>query len=72
MSRNTQLTPDKDLRKLLKKLRKQGFETEKVRRNGHIRVISPEGEAIYHGSTASDHRSHKNFIAQLRRIGADI
>lgn len=71
MSRSTILTPDKDLRKLLKHLRKQGFQVERSGR-GHIRIRSPHGSSYVTSCTASDYRARKNLVAAMRRMGARL
>lgn len=59
----------KDIRKLTKKLRKQGWQIEEARK--HIKCWAPDGETMVTiPSTPSDHRAIKNAKAQLRRSGA--
>lgn len=58
----------KDLRKIAKALREQGFEV-KITRKGHL-MVSRDGRvvAVFSG-TASDWRSMKNSLADARRAG---
>jgi hypothetical protein len=60
---------DKDTRKLLKEAERQGF-TWRQTRKGHIQVRDAEGMvvAVFAG-TASDHRSMRNALADLKRAG---
>jgi len=60
---------DKDLKKLLKEAERQGF-TWRLTRKGHVQVSDPQGAicAVAAG-TASDHRSQRNFLSQMRRAG---
>lgn len=58
----------KDIRKLCKELRAQGFEVRTTRR-GHL-LVRRDGVVVAGiAGTPSDHRSVKNSIAQLRRAG---
>lgn len=59
---------DKDTKKVIKAAEAQGFTVE-LSRKGHP-VFTKGGKLIATGSgTASDPRSIKNLIAQLRRAG---
>lgn len=59
---------DKDLRKIIKALEAQGFETEMTKK-GHI-VVTRDGELIATFSgTPSDFRSIRNSLAPLKRAG---
>jgi biotin operon repressor len=58
----------KDIRKLCKELKNQGFNVRATRR-GHL-LVEREGVVVAGlAGTPSDHRSIKNSIAQLRRAG---
>ena len=59
---------DKDLRKVVKALEAQGFES-RVSRKGHI-IVTRKGRvvAVFSG-TASDWRAMRNGIAAARRAG---
>jgi len=59
---------DKDLRKLAKRARDQGWTVE-LNRNKHVVFTSPAGHPIVTGSSASDHRSIRNLTAIMRRHG---
>jgi hypothetical protein len=59
---------DKDLRKIVKALRAQGFEVE-VTAKQHV-IVSRDGALIATFSgTASDWRSLRNSLAPLKRAG---
>lgn len=58
----------KELRKLIQDLEAQGFKV-RATSNGH-HFITKDGQPVTTMSgTASDHRSHRNAIAQLKRAG---
>ncbi|CAI9413168.1 hypothetical protein [Nocardioides sp. T2.26MG-1] len=58
----------KDIRKLCKELKNQGFHVRATRR-GHF-LVEREGVVVAGlAGTPSDHRSIKNSLAQLRRAG---
>lgn len=58
----------KDIRKLCKELKNQGFNVRGTRR-GHL-LVEREGVVVAGlAGTPSDYRSLKNSIAQLRRAG---
>jgi len=61
----------KDLRRLLRIARMQGF-TICLGGSGHLRVSSPEGRTITVPSTPGRGRSHANSRAALRRIGVRL
>ena len=60
----------KDLRKIAKALREQGFDVE-ISKRGHM-LVSKDGHvvAVFAG-TPSDWRSMKNSIADAKRAGFD-
>ena len=59
---------DKDLRKIVKALRDQGFDVE-ITSKQHV-IVSCEGRLIATFSgTASDWRSIRNGLAPLKRAG---
>lgn len=62
----------KDVRKLLKELKRSGFEIEDVHRSSgvsHHKVRHPDhpGKMVTMSATPSDHRAIKNMRADLRR-----
>lgn len=62
----------KNRRKLVKLLEAQNFTPEPTA-NGHVKWYTPDG--VWCATEAPDSgnwRSHRNFIAELRRHGADI
>lgn len=59
---------DKDLKKVVKALRAQGFDVT-VTRKGHL-MVTHEGRFVtVFAGTASDWRSIKNALAAARRAG---
>ncbi len=59
---------DKDLKKIVEALRKQGFEVE-VTTKQHIMVYLDDMLVATFSGTASDWRAMKNGIANARRAG---
>jgi predicted RNA binding protein YcfA (HicA-like mRNA interferase family) len=59
---------DKDLKKIIKALEKQGFEVE-VTAKGHVTVYHDDRLIVTFSGTPSDWRSVKNGIAAARRAG---
>jgi hypothetical protein len=59
---------DKDLKKIAKALKAQGFETEATRK-GHLMVYRDGRLVTTFSGTASDWRALKNALAALRRAG---
>lgn len=59
---------DKDLRKVVKALKEQGFEIE-VTTKGHVRVSRNGKPVVTFSGTASDWRALRNGIAAARRAG---
>jgi len=57
-----------DLNTLIKQAKKQGWKIEQLR-GGHIAFVNPDGERYTSSRTPSDHRSHKNMLVHLRRLG---
>ena len=62
--------PDSDMRKLIKALTEQGFEVVQSKR-GHYLVLLEGRRVATLSGTASDFRSWRNGLAQLRRAGFD-
>lgn len=60
---------NKDLRKLVKALKEQGFTVEVGKKNPHPIVRKGGRRIATLSSTPSDNRSWKNDIADLRRAG---
>ena len=63
-------TPRKETRKIIKALKRQGFEV--VAHNKHIKVRHEDGRWTTIPLTTGDWRSHKNMLADLKRMGVDI
>lgn len=59
---------EKDLRKIVKALREQGFEVERTQR-GHYEVRRDGRKVATFSGTPSDRRSWKNSLARVRRAG---
>ena len=59
---------NKDLKKILKAARSAGFETRTTKK-GHIVVTKDGLRVTTFAGTASDHRSIRNGLADLRRAG---
>ena len=59
---------NKDLRKIAKALKAQGFETEMTKR-GHLMVYRDGHLVTTFSGTASDWRALKNALAVLKRAG---
>lgn len=59
---------DKDLKKIVGALKRQGFEVE-VTTKGHVMVFRDGALVVTFSGTASDWRSLKNGIAAARRAG---
>ena len=59
---------DKDTKKLVKAIKAQGF-TVVPTRGRHLRVIKDGRQVGVLAGTASDHRTWRNTIADLRRAG---
>jgi predicted RNA binding protein YcfA (HicA-like mRNA interferase family) len=58
----------KDLRKMVKALEAQGFETQTTKQ-GHVQVRKDGLVVTVFGGTPSDHRSWLNSLARARRAG---
>lgn len=58
----------KDLKKIVKALEAQGFET-RVTKRGHLQVLRDGREVATFSGTSSDWRGMKNSIADARRAG---
>jgi hypothetical protein len=61
---------DKDMKKIVGALQKQGFEVEVTKRQ-HIMVYRDGVLVVTFSGTASDWRSIRNGIAKARRAGFD-
>ena len=57
-----------ELKPLLKLAEGQGWEHSRTS-GGHHKLINPDGKAAITSGTPSDHRSFKNFRAELKRLG---
>lgn len=60
----------KDIAVLRKRATRAGFEVTKTK-GQHLRWRAPSGAIYFTASTPSDHRSYKNMVAGLRRIGLE-
>lgn len=62
----------KELKKILKEARRQGWEVVE-RKTNHLAWYSPDGESIVHtASSPSDPRSIPNALAALKKAGLKI
>lgn len=63
----------KELRNLAKLAKEQGWEFGRTN-SGHVKFCSPYSDTppVFYSGTPSDHRSHKNLLAKLRRAGLEI
>lgn len=59
---------DKDLKKIIEAMRKQGFEVE-ITTKQHVMVYRDGRLVVTFSGTASDYRSMRNSIAAARRAG---
>ncbi len=59
---------DKDLKKIIEALQRQGFEVEVTKRQ-HVMVYRQGVLVVTFSGTASDWRSLRNGIAKARRAG---
>lgn len=55
-------------REVMQALKKQGWKIS-VTGGGHIKATSPKGESVYSANTASDYRSIKKWLRDLRKAG---
>lgn len=64
---------DKNLRKVIRAARHQGWVVEPTR-NGHLKFVppNPEQRILFTGSTPSDHRGRTNFRKDLERSGLSL
>lgn len=64
-----------ELEEFLKVLRERGFVVE-LTRNGHHKIVAPDGQPFFHGSTPRDFRSLKNLRStinrHLRNLGQEV
>lgn len=68
MSRSIVRAARKVLRPLLRDLIAQGW-TLSLTGGGHIRAVSPTGDAVFMPLTPSDGRAIHNMLPRLRRAG---
>lgn len=61
----------KDIRALIRRLRKQGWQAV-ILSSGHWRLTNPDGERITMSATPSNHRAFKNARADARRRGGKV
>lgn len=61
----------RELRKLDKIASAQGWDLDRTSK-GHVKFTGPNGQTVFYSGTPSDHRSHLNMLAKLRRAGMDI
>lgn len=64
-------TNDKDLRELIRRVERVGWEVS-VTNGNRFAIRPPKGDIIYASATASDHRANRNIVAQLRRAGLEL
>jgi hypothetical protein len=62
---------NKDLRFLIVKASEQGW-TVSVRRNTHLKWVSPLGYVYFSCATPSDNRAIKNIKADLKKAGLKL
>lgn len=60
-----------EIKEVIAAVEKCGW-TAELRNTGHYHLSGPAGERYTCSSTPSDHRSIKNHVADLRRMGAQI
>lgn len=60
------MSASSDQRKRMRDLERSGFEVS-MTRNGHYRIVAPNGEIHFTATTPSDHRGIKNLMAWVRR-----
>jgi hypothetical protein len=60
----------KEWRPLIRAAEAQGWEV-RLRSNGHLLWVSPNGDKVFSAQTASDPRAQLNHLRQLRRFGFD-
>ena len=65
---------DKDLEKLMRLARKQGWTITRNKRGGHLKwwPPNPEKQMIISSVTKGDYRGAKNLIARLKKEGLVI
>jgi hypothetical protein len=67
--------PEQRLRKKMPAVAKALDEQEwiwDVSRKGHLKLVSPTGQAVYGAGTPSDRRSDMNLLAELKRHGLNL
>ena len=62
------MSMSKDILKLIKKAREQGWRVEPTR-NGHYKFFAPNGTIVVASSTPSENRGFKNLKSRLRARG---
>lgn len=62
---------NKDMRNIVRQALDQGWRMKR-RKSGHIKLIGPDGQVYFTGSTTSDNRAVKALRADLRRRGVKI
>lgn len=60
------MSANADQRKRMRDLEREGFEVT-LSRNGHYRIVAPNGAVTYTPSTPSDRRGHLNLAAWVKR-----
>lgn len=63
----------KDMRKITRTARRQGWRVEHTR-NGHWKFVppNPRQRMLFTGGTPSDSRGRTNFLKELERSGLDL
>lgn len=65
------MSPNKEVRQLLRKAKKQGWDVSK-RKSNHLLLESPDGATVMVPCSPSDWRSMKNCEAELKRAGMQL
>lgn len=58
----------KEMKDLRKRLESQGFAVE-IAKNGHYKVVAPDGQKCQIAATPRENRGVLNAITRLKRIG---
>ena len=61
-------TPNKEINKLMRSARKQGWDIVQIK-SGHLKWVSPVGDIIYSAFTPSDRNAVKQIQRELRLKG---
>lgn len=61
----------RDLRKIAREARSQGWQVEMTRKS-HVKFVPPEGPIVIGAGTPSDNRGRLNLLTRLRRQGLEL